>query len=76
MRKVRDFQLVLCADTWDGVGEYTVGVLKQAVAAERVKRGFDGTFPEPSVIHSPRGSRHQLMDTWNHGISCSAWIPL
>jgi len=54
MRKIRGFQLVLCADTWDGVGEYTVGVLKQAVAAEKVKTRFDGTFLEPLVIHRDR----------------------
>ena len=76
MREVRDFQLVLCVDAWDGVGEYTTGVLKQAVAAERMKRGFDDTFPEPSVIHIPRGSRYQSMEVLNHGISCSPWIPL
>ena len=74
MRKIRDFQLVLCADTWDVVGEYTAGVLKQAVVAEKVKRGFDDTFLEPLVIHHPRRSCFQ-------GIECFApyyepWFPL
>ena len=30
----QDFQLVLCAEVWEPVGGYTMGVLKQAVAAE------------------------------------------
>ena len=54
MHKVRAFQLVLCADVWDGVGKYVVRVLEQAVAAEKAKRGFDGLFPEPLVVYSPR----------------------
>ena len=54
MRKVRDFQPMLCADT-----KYTVGVLKQTVAAEQVKKGLGDIFLEPLVIHSPRGSRHR-----------------
>ena len=74
MRKIRDFQLVVCADTWDVVGEYTVGVLKQAVAAEKVKRGFDGTFLEPLVIHSPRGSCFQQMVCY--APFYEPWIPL
>ena len=45
---------MLCADT-----KYTVGVLKQAVAAEQVKKGLGDIFLEPLVIHSPRGSRHR-----------------
>ena len=30
----QDFQLILCAEVWGPVGEYTMGVLKQAIAAE------------------------------------------
>ena len=56
MHEVRDFRLVLCADVWDGVGEYAVRMLKEAVVAEKVARGFD-TFPEPEVTYSPRLSR-------------------
>jgi len=43
MRKIRGFQLVVCADTWDG-GGYTVVVLKRAVTA-KVKRGLTILFP-------------------------------
>ena len=72
MRKIRDFQLVLCVDAWDAVGEYTVGALKQAVAAEKAKGTFDDTFPEPLVVYSPRGARPHRMES-----RCSpSWIPL
>ena len=56
MHKVRDFRLVLCADVWEGVGEYSVRSLEKAVAAERAGKGFDGTFPEPLVVCRPRAS--------------------
>ena len=72
MRKIRDYQLVLCVDAWDAVGEYAVGVLKEAVAAEKTKRRFDNTYVEPLVVYSPRGPRPQKMESW-----CSPyWIPL
>ena len=72
MRKIRDFQLVLCVDAWDAVGEYAVGALKRAVAAEKAKRRFDDTYVEPLVVYSPRGPRPQKMESW-----CSPyWIPL
>ena len=74
MRKIRGFQLVLCADTWDSVGECIVGILKAAVAVEKVKRGFDDTFPEPSVIQSPRGSHFQGMESY--APIYRPWIPL
>ena len=57
IREGRDFRLVLCADVWDRVGEYSVRVLKEAVAAEKARRGFDNIFPEPLVVYSPRASR-------------------
>ena len=63
MYKARDFQLVLCADVWDGVKGYAVRMLKQAVPAEEVKRWFDGIFPEPLVVCSPRGSRQDLRES-------------
>ena len=74
MRKVREFQLVLCADVWDGVGEHTVRVLKRAVEAEKVRRGFDDTFPEPLVNHSPRGSHYRGMESY--APTYKPWIPL
>ena len=76
MREIRKFRLVLCVDVWDRVGEYSVQALKQAVAAEKTQKGFDNTFPEPSVIYSPqRSCRYGFLE------SCSAdtiypWFPL
>jgi len=64
MGKIRSFRLVLCVDSWDGMGEHMVEVLKQAVAVEKVERGFDDTFPEPLVIHSPRGSCYRGMEIY------------
>ena len=56
MYTVRNFRLVLCADVWDYVGEYTVGMLKCAVAAEKAAERLDYLPSEPLVICSPRGS--------------------
>ena len=73
MHEVRDFQLVLCVEAWDGVGEYTMGVLKQAVAAGKEKRRFNDTFLKPLVIYSPQGSCHQLAEASTFH---NPWIPL
>ena len=73
MRKIRGFQLVLCADVWDGVKEYTIRRLRQAVAAEKAKRGFDNTFPEPLVGYSRRGSRRELT---KRTTDPRPWVPL
>ena len=43
-QRVRDFQLVLCAAVLDSVGEYSVQVLKEAVATERARGAFED-FP-------------------------------
>jgi len=74
MCKVRGLQLVFCADIWDGVGEYTVGVLKRAMAVEKVKKRLDDAVPEPLIIHSPRGSRHQAMETCDP--LRKPWVPV
>jgi len=55
--KVRNFQLMLCAMVWDPVGEYSVGILKEAVAEETASGGFDGFSSEPFVTYSPQRSR-------------------
>jgi len=75
MYKVRDFHLVLCADVWDRMGEYAVWLLKQAVAAEKAKGGFDELFPEPLAIPSPRGSRPDPPDSFRDG-SPIPWVSL
>jgi len=54
VQKARDFQLVLCADVWYVVGEYSVGVLKEAVAAGKAKGMFNPFSSEPTVIHTPQ----------------------
>ena len=51
MYAVRGFQLVLCADVWDRVGEYTKGVLKEAVAVERAAKRLDYLSPETPWHH-------------------------
>jgi len=53
VQKVQDFHLVLCADVWHRVGEYSVRVLKEAVEREKVKGVFDNFASEPVVIYSP-----------------------
>jgi len=57
LHEVRDFRLVLCADVWGRMGEYSLRVLKEAVAAEKARMEFDGIFLEPLVIHNPRAFR-------------------
>ena len=57
VRKARDFRLVLCADVWGAVAEYSVRMLKRAVAAESNNQGFDVLFPEPMVTCNPRRRR-------------------
>jgi hypothetical protein len=54
VRKMRDFQLVLHMRVWGRVGEYLVRTLEEAVAEEKAKKGFDKSFPEPSVMYNPQ----------------------
>ena len=49
VHKVRDFQLVLCAEVWGPIGEYSVRMLRQAIADEKVKKGFDDFSSDPLV---------------------------
>ena len=55
VHKVRDFQLVSCADVLDSMWDYAVEVLKRAVAAEKEKRRFDYAFLKLLVTYNPRG---------------------
>ena len=55
MYAVRGFRLVLYADVWNCVVEYTKGVLKEAFAAEKEAKRLVHLPPEPLVIYSPRG---------------------
>jgi len=54
VQKARDFQLVLCADVQDCVGECLVRLLKEAVAMGKATGVFDDFSSEPVVIYSPR----------------------
>ena len=60
---VRDFELVLVVYTLensseDMVGkEDVVGMLKEDVAEEKLRGGFNDLFPEPSAIFIPTGLR-------------------
>ena len=68
---------MLCVDVWDGVGEYSVRTLKQAVASEKESGGFDGIFQEPLVIYSPRRSRRSSIEFWGGRAfrSFNPWLP-
>ena len=54
---MRDFQLVLDASVWGPAGEYSVKMLKEAVAEEKAKKGFDDFLSEPLVTCHPQRSR-------------------
>jgi len=53
--KVRDFRLVLCADVRDCVGEYSVLVLEETVAAGTANGGLTTSSPNRWRF-TPRGS--------------------
>ena len=50
---VRNFELQLCANVWDPIGEYAVRRLKEAVAAAEAEKVFDRHFPAPRVTCNP-----------------------
>ena len=78
VHKTRGFQLVLCADVWDRIGRYSMRMLREAVAAEMAKGGFDDVFSEPLVVYSPRESRYdplESIDTTGYHRSIT-WTPL
>ena len=79
MHRVRDFQLVLCVDVWDRVGEYSVRALKRAVADEKARGGFSKPFSEPLVVYHPRGSGPDSLESYygaGHSPSDTTWTPL
>ena len=55
MYAMRGFRLLLCADVWGRLREYTVEVLESAVAVEKAAGRLDYLPLEPLVICSPRG---------------------
>ena len=76
LREIRKFRLELCVDVWGGLGEYAIQQLRQAVAVEKVERGFDDIFPEPLLSYSPRRSHRQYWLEILRAGSSYPWIPL
>ena len=52
-RKTREFSLVLRVDIQGPFGDFVVRMLKEVVAAEKARGGFDDFFPEPLVTNDP-----------------------
>ena len=57
VHKVRDFRLVLDASVWGPASEYSMRMLKEAVAKEGAKKAFCGFLSEPLVTYHPQRSR-------------------
>jgi len=53
VHEARYFPLRLCAEVWDPLGEYSAGILKEAVAEETAIVGFGQFLSEPSVTYYP-----------------------
>jgi len=54
MYTVRHFQLVLCADVWGPLKEYTMRVLRRAAAVEKAAKRLSYLPSEPLVVSNPR----------------------
>ena len=50
-------------------------ILREAVAAEMVKGGFDDDFSELLVVYSPRESRHDPLEAGHTVGSPITWAP-
>ena len=57
VHKARGFRLQLYANVWDPVGEYAMGILKEAVVEEKASVGFDRFHSKPLVTYNPRRTR-------------------
>ena len=73
MHGLQPFQLVLCADVWDGAGAYSVRVLKELVRKETGRWGSSRGLPT-EVAYSPRGSRQQRAESLDGPLN--PWISL
>lgn len=76
IHQVRELQLVLRMEVLDRLGECVMRLMEDAVAAERAKRGFDSTFPEPLVIFRPRGSSQDFPGHANSPLIPHPWVQL
>ena len=54
MHQIRGFRLVLHADVREPLEGWVVQKLKDVVAAEKARGGFNALFPEPAVTSAPR----------------------
>lgn len=54
MYTARHFQLVLCADVWGPLKEYTMRVLRRAAAVEKAAERLSYLPSEPLVVSNPR----------------------
>lgn len=61
VHKVRNFQLILRADVSEYFREYVMGMVNEALAAERARGGFSDLFPEPLLVYSPSGLIKHLL---------------
>jgi len=74
MHKVRDFELVLCADVWHHLGKHTMGELNRAVAVEKAENGFSDFSSEPLVTYSPRRSSYSSGEEHSRNIAPSGCV--
>lgn len=71
MHKVREFQLVLCADVLGCAVKDAVWLLETIVVAEKSKRGLDYLLCDPLVISEMRSPRTRIVDS--HTGSTARW---
>ena len=64
------FRSVLHVDVRDRVGEYTMSVLKHAVAVEGAKVGFDSLFPEMLLVYGPRRYSPEFLEVFTPNAFC------
>ena len=62
MHRMREFQLVLCADVLDCIAEYAVQVLERTVGVERKHGGLGYLLPKALVISEIRSPRSRPID--------------
>jgi hypothetical protein len=62
MHRVREFQLVLCADVLDCIAEYAVQVLERTVGVERKYGDLRYLLSKPLVISEIRSPRSRPVD--------------
>ena len=74
VHKMKNSRLQLHVDSWESVGEYSVGVLKGAVAGEKANGGFEEVRSETFVTYQPRRSRSR--STAGRGLQGGSWVKI